>query len=509
MHSQKKDLITTRPADWPSNQLENQQKSLLRLALEEQAPELATSLGAMHERAHRDWMQFLVPDRGSHAGYSHLHNVEHNLDKMLAGKMKLSPGEIFLLLSAALFHDIGRIYPKPESKLFTLCGSDPAAPICKDYLSKDDGPPCLNWHREHHKRSEHLISKFGLQLGFPDEKIRDYCALLAYCHGLDKPPIEPLTEKLVKGCGGCIDVEKRWKCDNYHRASVDPYEILRIPLLAALLRIADEAENHWTRAYGEQWLEEFDLEFKNQDALRRNPNHPDATNERKLLDAADEAIDIVFVKAFRRKIGDVEFSHAGQCIVVHLDVPEKLTESMAEDVRKRELKSYVKNAGNLQKTLDAWSGELKGSGQEFRRVFFKIGGKLQRIRFEVEDNLKEIKITDTSTDPGPQDVIRCKYPQSEADKETDTEDRIRRMKEIADAMIALSQATMGCEKFHLDTLAAQVGRKLDDLDLWLLERMDEWAHEAIQFDPNTQTLRIVRDKIEFIENIFVKKKISS
>ena len=442
--------------------------------VEEQAPELAASLRAMHERAHRDWMQFLVPDRGSHAGYSHLRNVEHNLDKMLPGKMKLllNPGEIFLLLSAALFHDIGRVYPEPKGlERFCWCTSP-----CGE-------KSCANWHWVHHFRSRCLIEDHGLELGLPDEKIRDYCALLVYCHGLDGPP--DLTTA-PRPNDSCIvrqeEADRATKKCSFHQASLEPYGKLRIPMLAALLRIADEAENHWTRSYGDMWINEFEKELR-----KRLKPAKHAKSEKIIAEA--------LVKSFRSKIEDIEFSHGGQCIVVYVELPKKDTDAeklRSKDTDAEKLRSYETSARKLQQVLDAWNSELEPLGEGFKRVFFKMGGKLQ----EIDPNPNRGKLT-------LHEVFEGRYAFLPGKTSPDP-DYSQRTRQLASAMIILSQATMGFASFPLGTLEAQVGRSLDPLDFWLLERMAEWDHQAIQFNPDSKILKIDPHLIEDIRQSFVK-----
>jgi hypothetical protein len=66
--------------------------------------------------AHERWLPAIPPSLGSHNAYPHLHNMELRLDQVIEAfsptksgfAFKLSAAEKYLLLSAILFHDIGR-----------------------------------------------------------------------------------------------------------------------------------------------------------------------------------------------------------------------------------------------------------------------------------------------------------------------------------------------------------------------------------------------------------------
>ncbi|MGA2876222.1 MAG: hypothetical protein ABSE82_11875 [Nitrososphaerales archaeon] len=445
---------------------------------------MAECFDEMRERAKRDWIQLLLPDRGSYAGLTHLDNVVRNVEKILPNNMKnpLSPGELFLLLSAVLFHDIGRIYPAPEKSPTLPCKNDSIPKRCKK-----THPPCMDWHWNHHVRSRFLIEKYGLAFGLPDDKIKKYCALLAYCHGLATPPYE---RQLAFQVDNCKHNPKVPSTEVYGVTSVEPYGPLRIPLLAALLRIADEAENHWNRAYGERWFEEFRTQLREQEKDKKDPEK-----------AANQAFDRTFFKAFRRNIEDVEFCHDGECITIHLETGANTGKGSSgngaqsdEELSPKELKRFGDNAKKLQVTLDNWNKELKPLGHGFSRVYFKIGGKLQKIDGNGKKMDKPLEVLREDTGlSGPL---------------SDSEARISRMGELAEALATLSETTMGYPEFHWTALESKVGRKLTDHDSWLIERMAEWAPDTIKFDSDSKVVSVKERNLQNLREKFIEQKIN-
>jgi hypothetical protein len=263
-----------------------------------------------------------------------------------------------------------------------------------------------------------------------------YCALLAYCHGLSKPPrVDQNTFDHLK----CPLLEKQRP--EFRNTSIEPFGPVRIPLLAAALRIADETENHWTRAINERWLGYFE---KNQQNLG---------------------------KAFRRRVEDVEFSPAGECIIMHL-------EEVPTDPK--ELVSFEGVAHKIEAVLEKWGPELRPLGLDFNRAFYETRGKLWRF-----ENKRPL-INDPAEKPIPMTKVMKK------DKPT-PEDLVQddlRIKDLHNALVSLSKITMGYQDFTLAAVEAEAGRPLNDRDRWLIERMADWIPWAISVDPVRQHIRL-------------------
>ena len=190
-----------------------------------------------------------------------------------SAKRAFGSGEIFILLTAILLHDVGRILVEPRP-LGTPPPADERCPLAPE-------TKCQEHDGVHHAcMSRHLITTLWPMLGLPDEHMANYCGLLAFWHRLAEPPF---TDPLCTPAKGSS--RAHWDI------SLDPYGSIRMPLLAAILRIADETENCWTRAVRQHWY----------DAFIKNDHDPDRLK-----------------KAFRRGIEDVEFSHRAGCIVMHV-----------------------------------------------------------------------------------------------------------------------------------------------------------------------------------------------
>jgi hypothetical protein len=420
---------------------------------------LAKRFLAIQALALTDWIPLLSQDHGSQAGLVHLINVGRNVEKMIPKdkKKKLNDGEIFLLLTAILFHDIGRISSTADPKRPTVCQKHP---LCKETacltalkdprsVLKDPRSALKNLCSElkdvrcekrgwdHFRESEKLIKNHGEELGLPDTMAVQYCALLAYCHGLSQPPREKAQAtfaNLELPDGKKCPLTEKYKPE-FRNTSIEPYGSVRIPLLAALLRIADETENHWTRAIHKRWKAYYE---KNKENL---------------------------YKDFRQFVEDVEFCHTGECIILHLEI---------DKVPKEKIKKIVNIARESDAVLKKWGQELQPLGLNFRQVFFESEGRLWRfINKEYEDE-KELK-DETRIDDIMANVMK------------DDSDIIR---ELVKSLKRLSNDTMGHHDFPWSAVEAEVGRPLTNRQRWLVERMVDWVPETISVDLNTHHIQV-------------------
>ncbi|MHB9143249.1 MAG: HD domain-containing protein [Paludibacter sp.] len=321
--------------------------------LHETNPIFSAKLDEIKKRAFEEWIHLLQSDAGSHAGYVHLMNVERNANKMIPYKSKLlfSDAEIFLLLSSILLHDIGRIISSRISwkqcsvvkKVadYNFCPheiypDDEHCPFDKKLFVDNNETKGRNLHA---CKSQYVINEIWAILGLPDRHIAQYCSQLTFYHQLNVPPsIESNKNKLCETWRHC---EKQF-CN----VSVEPYGQLRIPLLASILRIADETETCWTRAWRDHWY--------------------------RML--KDKAQDLNLYKAFRMAIEDIEFCHEAECIIMH--VPDTVPEEMYIKIKK----SYKE----IKAVLDKWGEYLSYADSQYLHVFFERNGKL----FLDDDNTK-------------------------------------------------------------------------------------------------------------------------
>jgi hypothetical protein len=407
--------------------------------LAEKNPELASCLLNMEKRALNDWIPLLVLDKGSHSGLTHLMNVGRNVDKMISEgkKQELSAGEVFLLLAAVLLHDIGRILPDKKRR------DGERQPLCSLGnlpCGKAENALCLKPQWDHYRKSEAIIFNHRDYLGLSDNMAAKYCALLAYSHGLSKPPRENQERFPLVG-PGCPWNEKGRP--EFRNTSVEPLGTVRIPLLAALLRIADEAENHWTRALNEIWLQIL--------------SGVDVNLETAILDNLDLG------KAFRRRVEDVEFSHSGECIVMHL----------AKQPEPEMWERFAKIAGDITEVLVFWAEELRPLGITFNKVFYEFEGRLHRF----DGSACPVRLVNE-----PMEVMK--------------EDR-NLFQDLKNALLRLFQTTMGYGEFTWGAVEAEVGRPLKGRDWWLIERMAEWWPEAISVDTHGKRVVFGKDFSKF------------
>jgi hypothetical protein len=380
--------------------------------LENLDKDLASHMHEIREKGLDTWVPLLIPDVGSHAGYPHLRNVERIANRIIPDELKstFSASEIFLLLSAIFLHDIGKTIPDTAFEEHK-CSND--TQYCEVRDSKlrllCNKPQC-----EHFKMSQRIINEQGIALGLPDEKIAKYCALLAFCHGLREPPTksQPRYINTKNPAATCIEM---WpESGDFRTTSLMPYGVLRIPLLASILRIADETDNSWMRALNDYWF-----------TLHKTA-HQDIG------------------KSFRRCIEDIEFNHDGQCLILHvpeMQIPEDIPSS-PED-----FENSINNVTHeISTTLNNWKQELTKIGVCFDDVFVEHNNRLYKP-FHLSAN----DIDDLTQVVG--------------------EKRGKTLKEILDAMIQLYRGSCGYPVFAWETLEAQVSRPLTKVDKWLASRI--------------------------------------
>lgn len=354
---------------------------------------LSTRLQDIRERAQEDWIHWLTPDMGSHAGYIHLRNVERTADKLVPEEAKhaFSDGEIFLLLTAILLHDVGRLIPE----------NAPA---------QGAGALRCQGEKYHHAcGSKRLLDEQWALFGLPDAHIAAYCALLAYSHRLDDPLDKAPSCLQCKGC-----VLQGLGTGAFRDTSLEPYGRLRIPLLAAILRISDEAENHWNRAIRDNYYEIY---------LRSGEQ---------------------LYKAFRRCIEDVEFRPDDRCIVMHIpkfsdDDPQikaQLTQSLAD------------TGGNMRKVLKKWNVHLAQIGVQFDHIFFEREGLWYADHFGAFEDF-----------PSPEEMFDA--------------DEVKEALGLMDALIHLAYGSLQYpDGFTLSEIASVLGHRLsNDRELPLLGRL--------------------------------------
>ena len=411
--------------------------------LREAEPMLASHIDVIRERGLEDWVHLLVPELGSHAGYPHLRNVERIANRIVPDHLKddFSPGEIFLLLSAIFLHDIGKTMPSPKEP-HTWCNQD-----VKDCTirAENNPPPCYKSQWDHFELGERFIRAQGITLGLPDERIAQYCGLLVFCHGLRVPPIKEqpyfADEANKKKCS------KTWpERDDYRTTSLSPYGVMRIPLLATILRIADETDDSWARALRGYW---FSLQRQNQANVG---------------------------KAFRRCIEDIEFSHDGQCLILH--IPEMDEMSDTGELRRAYIESINKVRWDITMVLKQWGQELAKIGVHFDEVYIEYGNHLYR-NFHLDT--KRPPLCEVLSDKNKKSVEK-----------------------MLNAMIRLSLGSCEYPLFTWEVLEAEVGQPLTVVDKWLAGRIaDASDNHILMTEQDEFHVDLTRDNVAQVKELIL------
>ena len=191
---------------------------ILRERLRELSPQLCDALERSWEIALDTWLHIIGMNAGSTNSYPHLRNVEHYLDQVIT-EFEAVPGtsfttpltaaELYLLLAAVLFHDIGRIW--------------------EGQVDPQDGQGENAKSLKHAQWSERIIEKNHADLGIPSVELAKSLAKICLFH--DSPPGE--RTRMLEG--------------ELVRTVVDPYGDIREPLVAALLTLADAMDDTHTR----------------------------------------------------------------------------------------------------------------------------------------------------------------------------------------------------------------------------------------------------------------------
>ena len=412
--------------------------------LKSRNPLLASQFELLKKKCLEDWANMLGPDMGSFSGYPHFRNVERNVNQIIPEKARstMTTGEIFLLLSAVYLHDIGKTFP----------GNQPKDPNCKNekdcaHKKSGDASKCEKFNLNHYVLSEKFIKDNGVSLGLPDEKMAEYCGLLAFCHGLDIPPEKDQLKLLKNGCSLIIKKRK-----NFRVTSISPYGVFRIPLLAAILRIADEADNSWTRAIPKEF-------FDNNVQYEEDP--------------------LNYIKAFRRCIEGVEFCHEGQCLIVHVPENDYLSDNHKAGHDFIEAINTAKR--NLELVIHSWTKVLSQIDVEFSCVYIEYNNHL----------FQDFKIyKDSESYPCLTDVVKLHES---------------RIEHLFEALVTLSFGSYDFDRFSWGALEAQVGDPLHEMDKWLIQKIADYSDDKITIDGEDGVIiHLKRDEYHALQSNILK-----
>ncbi|MHB9140076.1 MAG: HD domain-containing protein [Victivallaceae bacterium] len=186
-------------------------RSRLSECLSEKNHELACSLGRSWKIAMEEWLPSIKPKMGSYNSLPHLYGVENQLNTLLAStiaagadnetlgmRLNFSPIELYMLLAAVLFHDIGR----------TIEGA---------------------WETQSHPElTERLLLERHPELGIDSPELAQSLARICLFH-------DPPQKRTLVLC----------------ETVIEPYGPVRERYIGTLLRLADHLDDTATRAMPE------------------------------------------------------------------------------------------------------------------------------------------------------------------------------------------------------------------------------------------------------------------
>ena len=181
----------------------------LRERLRQQDPELAADLDLQWRIANSEWLPAVSLEKDSSNSGPHLANIESHLDATLtilhqhkpsAGVLEMRPIEVYMMLAAVLFHDLGR----------TQISSNPAF--------------------DHGRATNKLLAASYQNLGVRNREVALSLGRICESHTADPEDRQPREHKLKLG-----DVV------------IDPYGQVRERMIAALLTLGDHMDSAQTR----------------------------------------------------------------------------------------------------------------------------------------------------------------------------------------------------------------------------------------------------------------------
>ena len=180
----------------------------LRERLKQADPELASDLEFQWQIATHEWLPSVPPSKDSSNSLPHLRNIEAHLNDVFgtlqrqnpaASMLDMRPVELYVLLASVLFHDLGRVLPETH-------GVDHGA-TTRTYLTER--------YNDFGVRNRELAHSIGSICGSHNVKPRD-----------------------------------RWRAEqklNLGDVVIDPYGLVREPMIAALLTLGDHMDGSHTR----------------------------------------------------------------------------------------------------------------------------------------------------------------------------------------------------------------------------------------------------------------------
>ncbi len=205
-------------------------------AKEKYASMLAEKFTFIENLFYNKYLPLFSPDDGSQTGFQHIKNIEALLNMCLEKKpdLYLSPSEAFVLLSALILHDIGKIKERAIGKNVEEISSEIKAMRDKIKAAETTMASWIdsiinnNNNEYHHLFSALLILESPEKYGIFDYGLADCIARVCLLHDFDKKPV---LER-----GGWLNT-----------VYLDRYGSINIAWLGALLCLSDELDISYHR----------------------------------------------------------------------------------------------------------------------------------------------------------------------------------------------------------------------------------------------------------------------
>ena len=409
--------------------------------LKEKDAKLYDCLDAIRHKGLEEWVPLLSFDRGSHAGYPHLLNVEQNANKMVPDYIKdgFSSGELFLLLAAIFLHDIGRIGAKDKNQI-------EAGKI----------------EPEHNERSFDLINEYWAELGLPDERIARYCAYVCYYHGVADP------------------IDSAFNIGYFQNTSLEPHGFLRIPFLSAVLRYADEAENCWKRTLQKYLFEQI-----------KRSNISLFKGVRRFIEDVEfchRGQCIIFHVPADFYFEDKQAESAPGII----KIDGKKVDSDVLDT----LNNFARGMRNVLHS--SWSGILSRECIPFRDVYFEYRNQLLSQLQPEGGKIKPEKLGEIIK---PKESKSGKAIKEQEKGGKEKQNPIKRKKEteleeILDGILRLYMGSLQHATFTWHVLEAEIGKPVGDREKWLISRMNTVDQDLFFVSVSTDGYQIIHFDVE-------------
>ncbi|RJQ63773.1 MAG: hypothetical protein C4530_03025 [Desulfobacteraceae bacterium] len=317
---------------------------------------LGQQFSLIESAAHQTWVPILGQDSGSHSGAVHIKGVEQQISSLLcrAGGVKLSPVEAFVLLTAILYHDIGRVIKSDKDKMDESVKNDELGKIYRKSFENSSFP--------HHAlvSAIHILMEWK-NLQIIDQQLAKCIAIVCAAHD-QNTAIELRRGELLK------DI------------FLDQYGSIRIGWLSALLALGDDLDNSYHRAIP-IWMTPYaQLEKRIQSAQKEcNENAKEFECEALKIVREDSEKG---KGAFRLELRGCEIDLIGRLLIMHyrgkaLDLFNELEDrhrtAICEDLLKKKLLLYF------------WRDEFRQMHIDVLDVAVDIAGHLYSLRNSVRD----------------------------------------------------------------------------------------------------------------------------